>query len=107
MEIIEKAISFFSFNRKQKIIIGLIEFSKVKDKDEFTFSDFERYLGYKNPQPDLRELLKLFIGSVLEYHSNGRHGYPLYIFNKKEVINLEDSLEKTEYYSKFKKFYWR
>lgn len=85
-------MKLFTPTRKQQFIFFLVEnkeFLNFCDKNLIVFSDVERALGYRYPQPDLRGLLsELEEFGVFTKEKKERHGYWTYKFNKKVLLEL-------------------
>lgn len=74
-----------SLHRKHEFLYKLLK-SEIT-KNPFTFSEVEESLGYKNPQPDLREIMKLLVDlKIFKFYKKERHGYNIYVFDEKKFL---------------------
>lgn len=81
MEILE----VLKMNKRQKFIYSLINF---KEK-EFYIADLEKFFGYKNPQQDLRKLIRELINlNIFVSIKRDRRGIEIYKLNKSKLDRL-------------------
>ena len=90
--------SSFATPRKIKF---LIELSFYDDKLVSTISDFERYLGFNTPQPDLRRLINYLIKEKILLQHDILYGRTRYKIDIKKLIALIDNLLITQDFYKY------
>lgn len=84
----EEINKIFVLPRKIEFLFRL---SLMKDK-VVSVADFEKFLGFKNPQPDVRLVFKiLFDEDILTYHST-MNNVVLYEINFKKLRDYIDDL---------------
>lgn len=98
--------SFLRTPRKLKIIYDL---AVMENKKILCFSDFERYLGYNTPQPDIREILKFLEDNSILNLVEIMRGVKLYKLNIKKLRSFLEDLDvyqmNLEYIRKTKPFH--
>lgn len=77
-----------TLTKRQEFLVKLAKL-KIKKTQKIMFSDIERALNFKNPQPDLREILKELVDlKILIFDSKDRHGYNIYVLDNKKLLEF-------------------
>lgn len=83
----------FNLNSNVKYLLLLYDFNV---NESFTFSDIEKYFKFVNPQPKIRQLLKLLLDNNIIYTHNRIGRFYSYKLNIKKLSNF---IENTEAYN--------
>ena len=90
----------FKLPRKMQFLLDLITYD---DKAEASFSDFERYLGYNKPQPDLRELLDFLEKQKILIYIRTNLGIKMYRLEYKRLLEMIDGSDFFESFTQYVK----
>lgn len=80
----------FKLPRRIQFLLDLITFDYNK---EASVSDFERYLGYNTPQPDLREILNFLEKQNVLIYTRTDLGVKMYKLNYKALLEMIEGLD--------------
>lgn len=88
----ERANKTFFLPRKVEFLLRL---SLLKEKT-ISITDFEKMLGFKNPQPDVRLVFKLLIDEGIITYSDTIYNIDLYKIDFKKLVDYIDELRFME-----------
>ena len=88
----------FKLPRKIQFLLDLVAYDH---KTESSFSDFERYLGYNKPQPDLRELLDFLEKQRILIYIRTNLGIKMYKLEYKKLLEM---IENSDFFESFTQY---
>ena len=89
--------SKLQMSRRMKFLILLTYYKRNKLSN---FSDFERFLGYETPQPDIRQLLDFLIEKEILIFYDKIYNIKRYKLNTKKLYNYIKELESYQMFYK-------
>ena len=96
----------FNLNQLLRCLLMLA----MSESKSFTFTEFEKYVGYGTPQPRIRAMLRFLEEKKLIEQSEKVYHVIKYKINRKELRNYIDDLASTElfyeYFNTFHYCYW-
>lgn len=96
------------FPKKIQFLLQLVNYPEPEKGA--TFADFEKYLGFRYPRADVRELLKSLVRNNILNFKESIFGFNRYVFDRKRFRDYIDDLEITEafhgYFSKYHVCTW-
>lgn len=85
------------------ILCNLFKLINLEQKKDYTFTDIEIFVGYKNPQPMFRKLLNILKDNQVLIVSSEMYGIYRYRLVRKKLLTFINELEISKlYYNYFK-----